>query len=337
MHDTNSERITLAQGAGGRASQELMHKVIQPYFSNPILDIMHDGAALPALGAMAFTTDSYVVNPRFFPGGNIGKLAVCGTVNDLAMTGAVPKYLSLALILEEGFLVSELKVILATMRDVAKEAQVHIVTGDTKVVGHGAVDGLFINTAGIGVLEQKAFSPQAVQAGMDVIISGTLGDHAATILAQRHGIEVPTSLQSDCAPLANLVQIMRKVAPSLACMRDATRGGVAAVLNEIATAANVGILLEEESLPVREEVQGVVDFLGLDPLELANEGKLVAFVQPEETEALLAAMHEHPYGKQATKIGETTKKEHGTVAMRTALGGIRIVDMPLGAIVPRIC
>ena len=332
-----NEKITLAHGAGGSLSRALMESVILPAFGNEFLQKMHDGAALDLSGKTAFTTDSFVVAPRFFPGGDIGKLAVCGTVNDLAMTGAVPRYISCALILEEGLPIEELRRILQSMKDAAEEAHVAIVTGDTKVVGKGAADGVYINTAGIGAIEGRAMEPQKVRAGMDVILSGTLGDHAATVMAERHGIEIPASLCSDCAPLGDLAAAMRRAAPSIACMRDPTRGGAAAVLNEIASAARVGIVIDEEALPVREEVEGIAAFLGFDPLELANEGKAIAFCAPEETETLLAAMRENAYGKEACCIGRTTAEEPGIVALRTALGGLRIVDMPLGNLVPRIC
>ncbi|MEX5285932.1 hydrogenase expression/formation protein HypE [Selenomonas sputigena] len=332
-----NEKISLAHGAGGELSRLLMESVILPEFGNDFLQQMHDGAVLTLGPNIAFTTDSFVVAPRFFPGGDIGKLAVCGTVNDLAVTGAVPRYISCSLILEEGLEMEELRRVLRSMRLAADEAGVAIVTGDTKVVGKGAVDGVYINTAGLGEIEGEAMAPQRVRPGMDVVLSGTLGDHAATVMAERHGIEIPQSLQSDCAPLGALASAMRRAAPSLACMRDATRGGAAAVLNEIAAAAKVGIIIEEEALPVREEVEGIAAFLGFDPLELANEGKIIAFCAPEDTEAVLSAMRRERYGENACCIGRTTAEEPGIVAMETAFGGLRIVDMPSGAIVPRIC
>ncbi len=332
-----NEKITLAHGAGGSFSHELLESVILPVLGNEFLQKMHDGAVLNLSGKVAFTTDSFVVAPHFFPGGDIGKLAVCGTINDLLMTGAVPRYISCSFILEEGFLIRELQRILQSMKKAADEACVAVVTGDTKVVGKGAADGIYINTAGIGEIKGRAIEPQNVSAGMDVILSGTLGDHGATVMAERHGIEIPATLTSDCAPLGDLVAKMRRAAPSIACMRDPTRGGVAAVLNEIANAAKVGIIIEEEMLPVRKEVAGIISLLGFDPLELANEGKLIAFCAPKETDALLVAMRENIYGKNACCIGRTTKKEPGIVALRTVLGGIRIVDMPQGSLVPRIC
>ena len=334
MDDT----IQLAHGAGGRMSAILTEQVLRPILGNPILDRMHDGAVLDMGGKIAFTTDSYVVAPRFFPGGSIGRLAVCGTVNDLAMTGAEARYLSLSLILEEGLAVEELKRVLRDVRAAADEAGVSIVTGDTKVVGHGACDGIYINTAGVGkIMEGVDIAPQNIRPGMDVIVSGFLGDHAATITAARHGLKLPEAIRSDAAPLSGLVKEMLRAVPEIACMRDPTRGGAAATLNELAAQSGTGILLEEESLPVRPEGEGVCELLGFEPLYLANEGKLIAFVPAEKTETLLKVMHAHPYGKEARRIGAVTDKAPGQVAMKTALGGIRIVDMPTGSLVPRIC
>lgn len=329
--------IKLAHGAGGSASRQLMDEVIYPAVGNSILGVMHDGARLPLTGEVVFTTDSYVVQPRFFRGGSIGKLAVCGTVNDLAVSGAVPRYLSLALILEEGLEIAELKKVLADIRAAAELAGVAIVTGDTKVVGRGAGDGIYINTAGVGErIAGTDIAPANVRAGMDIIVSGTLGDHAATVLAERHGLTLPEDIQSDCAPLNGLVAEMLRAAPHIAVLRDATRGGVAAVLNELAGQAGVSMLLDEEAMPVREAVAGVCEILGLEPLYLANEGKLVAVTAPEDTAAVLAAMREHPLGRDACVIGRT-ETGRPQVAMETALGGIRVVPMPAGELVPRIC
>ena len=332
------ETIQLAHGAGGRMSALLTEKVLRPILGNPILDRMHDGATLDLGGKIAFTTDSYVVAPRFFPGGSIGRLAVCGTVNDLAMTGAEAKYLSLALILEEGLAVEELKRVLKDVREAADEAGVDIVTGDTKVVGHGACDGIYINTAGVGeMISGIDIAPKNIRPGMDVIVSGFLGDHAATITAARHGLKLPDAIRSDAAPLNGLVKEMLDAVPEIACMRDPTRGGAAATLNELAAQSGTGILLDEELIPVRPEVEGVCELLGFEPLYLANEGKLIAFVPAEKTETLLCVMHAHPYGQEARRIGTVTDKAPGQVAMKTGLGGIRIVDMPTGSLVPRIC
>ncbi len=333
-----NDKITLAHGAGGKISQELMEEIILPEFGNPLLNELHDGAVLKLNGETAFTTDSYVVRPLFFPGGNIGKLAVCGTVNDLAMTGAVPRYISAGVILEEGFPMDALKQIVHSMRLAADEAGVSIVTGDTKVVGRGQADGIFINTAGVGeILPGVHVSPKRVKPGMKVILSGYIGDHAVTVLAQRHKLELPETIKTDCAPLAGMTQAMLKAEPNIAVMRDPTRGGIAAVLNEIAGASHTGIIIDEDSIPIRPEVQGVCDILGFDPLYLANEGKAVAFVPAESADRILDAMHSHPYGQHACIIGEVNDEAPGQVGLRTSIGGIRIVDMPLGNLVPRIC
>lgn len=331
--------ITMAHGSGGKAGQELVEQIFLPAFQNEALQELHDGAKISVqTGELAMTTDSYVVQPNFFPGGNIGKLAVCGTVNDLAMTGAVPKYLSLGLILEEGFPMAQLKEIVNTMAAVAKEAGVKIVTGDTKVVERGSGDGIFINTAGVGErIAGVDISPAKVRPGQKVIISGYMGDHAATILASRHGLTLPEDLQSDCAPLNKMVEEMLRVAPKISMLRDATRGGVAAVLNEIAQQSKVGILLEEEELPIRSSVQGFCDILGFDPIYLANEGKLVAFVDEADAEKVLAVMHENKYGKDAKIIGEVLATPQGEVGLQTSLAGIRVIDMPQGEQIPRIC
>ncbi len=333
-----SDKVTLAHGAGGKLSQELMEEVILPAYGNPLLAELHDGAQVQMGGQVAFTTDSYVVQPLFFAGGNIGKLAVCGTVNDLAMTGAIPRYLSAGLIIEEGFPVKDLKAILATMRQMADEAGIYIVTGDTKVVEKGKADGIFINTAGIGdVIRGTHISPKNVKPGMKVILSGYIGDHAAAILAGRHGLTLPATVKTDCAPLCHMTKAMLEAAPDIAVLRDPTRGGVAAVLNEIAAASDCGILIDEDALPIHAEVQGVCDILGFDPLYLANEGKCVAFVPADEAQGVLSVMQANKYGRDARIIGEVTEKAKGQVGLRTAIGGIRVVDMPLGNIVPRIC
>ena len=332
------EVITLAHGAGGQMSHALMEEIVLPELGNTILDTLHDGAVLPLAGRAAFTTDSYVVQPHFFPGGSIGRLAVCGTVNDLAMTGAVPRWLSLAVILEEGFPIATLRRIVHDIRTAAQEAGVLIVTGDTKVVPRGCGDGIYINTAGVGeMIEGVDIAPANIKAGMDIIVSGTIGDHAATVMAARHNLTLPLEIMSDSAPLCHMTAAMLAAAPSIAVLRDPTRGGVAASLNELAQAAKVGILLEEGAIPVHPAVQGVCDLLGFDPLTLANEGKLLAFVSPEDTARVLDVMHAEPYGRSACVIGYTTAEAPGSVGIRTALGGIRVVDLPLGELVPRIC
>ena len=330
--------ITMAHGAGGQLSHALMEEVVLPALGNTLLNVLHDGAVLPLTGRTAFTTDSYVVQPHFFPGGSIGRLAVCGTVNDLSMTGAAPAYLSLAVILEEGFSIATLRRIVADIAAAAEEAGVSIVTGDTKVVPRGCGDGIYINTAGVGTMLAGAdIAPTNITAGMDIIVSGTLGDHAATVMAARHGLTLPPEIQSDCAPLCHLTaEMIAAAGDGIAVLRDPTRGG-AASLNELASAAGVGVLLDEEQIPVRPAVQGVCEMLGFDPLTLANEGKLLAFVRPDVTAHVLDVMHENPYGREACVIGHTTADAPGTVGLRTALGGIRVVDLPLGELVPRIC
>lgn len=336
--DMNGDKITLAHGAGGRLSQELTEQLILPELGNSLLNTLHDGAVLNiAGGQVAFTTDSYVVKPLFFSGGSIGKLAVCGTVNDLAMTGAEARYLSLGFILEEGLELTVFKQIIHDIALAAAEAGVKIVTGDTKVVGHGAADGIFINTAGIGeVIPNVSLQPVNIKPGMDIILSGTIGDHAATVMAARHDLILPPEIKSDCAPLNELTKAILTAAPDTAVMRDPTRGGLAAVLNELAGQSGTGMLIEEEKIPIKDEVRGVCDILGLDPLYLANEGKLVAIVPAERTENVLRIMHETVYGKEACCIGKVTSVS-GEVGLLTALGSIRLVDMPMGNIVPRIC
>ena len=330
-----TEKINLAHGAGGKFSADLLHEIILPHFDNEILNELHDGAKI---GKFAMTTDSYVVRPIFFRGGDIGKLSICGTVNDLAVTGAVPKYISVGLIIEEGFAIDDLKKILHSMNTAARESGVKIVTGDTKVVGKGQADGIFINTAGIGeLIDGVDISAKKICAGMKIIISGYLGDHSTTILAERHGLELPPNIQSDCAPLNKLVEEILTVEPKIAMLRDVTRGGLAAVLNEIATAANFEILIDENEIPVRAEVQGVCDILGFDVLELANEGKIIAIVPSESAEKILATMQNNFYGKNSAIIGEVTENLTARVGLKTKIGRVRIVDTPIGYLVPRIC
>lgn len=330
-----NKKILMAHGAGGKLSQNLLREIILPAFENKILNELHDGAKI---GRLAMTTDSYVVRPIFFRGGNIGKLSICGTVNDLAVTGAIPKYISVGMIIEEGFDIEDLKKIVDSMAQTARDAEVQIVTGDTKVVGRGQADGIFINTAGIGeLIDGVDISAENVRAGMKILISGTLGDHSAAILAGRHGLELPETVKSDCAPLNKLIAEMLAVEPRIAMLRDATRGGLAAVLNEIAIAANVGIVIDEEKIPVHEEIRGVCDILGFDVLELANEGKIVAIVPAESAEKILSVMKKNIFGVNAVEIGEVVSNSVGKVGLRTALGAIRIVDIPAGELVPRIC
>lgn len=329
------KKITLAHGAGGKLSADLIREIILPEFDNNFLNELHDGAKI---GKFAMTTDSYVVRPIFFRGGDIGKLSICGTVNDLAVSGAIPKFISAGVIIEEGFDIDDLKKIVHSMSLAASEAGVKIVTGDTKVVGKGQADKIFINTAGIGeLIDGVEISAKKIRAGMKIILSGFIGDHATTILSERHGIELPENIKSDCAPLNEMIFEMLKVEPKISMLRDATRGGIAAVTNEIAESADVGILLYENKIPVREEVQSVCDILGFDSLELANEGKIIAVVPKDSAEKILSVMKNHKYGKNSAIIGEVVENSHGKVGLKTELGGIRIVDMPVGNLVPRIC
>ena len=333
-----SDRILLAHGSGGRLAHELIEKVLVKLLSNPLLDRLDDSAVVPFSGRLAFTTDSYVVNPIFFPGGDIGKLAVCGTVNDLSMVGATPLYLSLAFIIEEGLLVDELERVLVSIQAAAREAQVQIVTGDTKVVNKGSADKLFVNTAGVGrVPEGIDISGSNARPGDKVILSGTIGDHGIAVLSQREGLGFSTRLESDCAPLNGLVAEMMAASQRIHSLRDPTRGGLATTLNEFAVQSKVGIRIEEEAIPVRDEVRGACEMLGIDPLYVANEGKLVALVHPEDADAALEKMRHHRYGKDAAIIGEVRPDHPGRVVMRTTLGASRIVDMLVGDPLPRIC
>jgi hydrogenase expression/formation protein HypE len=333
-----SNRILLAHGSGGKLAHELIEKGFLPQLSNPLLNKLDDSAVFDLSGRLAFTTDSYVVNPIFFPGGDIGRLAVCGTVNDLSMTGAVPLYLSLALIIEEGLPHEDLMRVIRSVQQAAAETGVQIVTGDTKVVNRGSADRLFINTAGVGIVPRGLeISGSKAQPGDRVIISGTLGDHGIAVLSQREGLSFSTELKSDCAPLNRLVAEMVEVSSRIHCLRDPTRGGLATTLNELAAQSKVGIRIEEERLPVREEVSAACEMLGLDPLYVANEGKLIAIVAPEDAEAMLDRMHRNLYGREAAIIGEVRQQNPGRVVMKTRLGASRIVDMLVGDPLPRIC
>ena len=335
--------ITLAHGSGGRAMHELVDQLIRQVFSNPLLDQGEDQARIPlaelnALGnRLAFTTDSYVVTPLEFPGGNIGTLAINGTVNDLAVGGATPLYLSCGFIIEEGLALETFKRILTAMRSAADAAGVAIVTGDTKVVQRGGADQLFINTAGVGVIAE-GFNPSAsgAQVGDVVIVNGYLGDHGAAILNARGDLALDADIASDCAPLNRLVAAMFAACPAIHCLRDATRGGLATVLNEFAERSQVNIVLDEAQLPIRQPVRGMCEILGLDPLYLANEGKLVAVVPASAAEAVLTAMRHIPEGQDACVVGQVTAGK-GHVILQTGFGGERIVDMLPGEQLPRIC
>lgn len=339
LRDTH---ITLSHGSGGKATHNLIEGVFGPAFSNPLLDSLDD-AAIIALGAsparLAFTTDSYVVNPLFFPGGDIGTLAVHGTINDLAMAGAQPLYLSTGFILEEGFAIKDLRRIVDSMASAACEAGVAIVTGDTKVVERGKADGLFINTAGVGIVHPEAHVGQdQLQSGDVVLVNGSLGDHGASILLARESLELESTIQSDTAPLHTLVtELMNAFGSRIHALKDPTRGGVATSLNEMAQASEVAVVIEEAAIPIRTDVRGVCEILGLDPLTLANEGKLLVVVAPEIADAALALMRAHPLGREAVIIGTVQEEPPAMVFMRTAIGGKRVLDMLVGDPLPRIC
>jgi len=333
-----AEKILLDHGSGGKMSHQLIAELMLPAFDNGLLATLHDGAMLAVEGRIAFTTDSYVVDPIFFPGGNIGDLAVFGTVNDLAMCGAQPLCLSAGLIIEEGFAVADLRRILAAMAAAAARAGTVIATGDTKVVPRGAADKIFINTAGIGKIPpQVSIGPDKARPGDRIIVSGTMADHGVTILTQRQGLAFDAPVQSDTAPLNHLVARVLGLCPDVHVLRDPTRGGVGTALNEIAAASKAGIRIFEERLPVRPEVAGLCELLGLDPLNVANEGKLLAFVPQANCDAVLDAMRQDPLGERAVVIGEVVAEHPGKVTMHTRIGGARIVDMLTGDQLPRIC
>jgi hydrogenase expression/formation protein HypE len=334
------EVITLAHGAGGKASAALVDAVFLDAFRNEALEQLGDGALLrlPSGDALAFSTDSYVVKPRRFPGGSIGHLAVHGTVNDLAMCGARPTWLSAAFVIEEGFAVEELKAIVADMAEAAAQAGVAIVTGDTKVVDTGSADGLYITTAGVGVVPaDRRLSADLVQPGDVVLVSGTLADHGVAVMLARGDLDLEADVRSDTAPLGGLVEALLAAAPETRWLRDPTRGGVGTVCNELAADADVAVVLQEAALPLRRPVVGACDLLGIDPLYVANEGKLVAVVPPEQVEAALAALRTHPLGADAAVIGRIAAEPQRIVLLETAFGGTRIVDMLVGDPLPRIC
>jgi len=334
-----TDAITLDHGSGGKLSHRLISETVAPLFDNPILSRLDDGAALAVDGTrLAFSTDTFVVDPIFFPGGDIGDLAVNGTVNDLAMCGAVPLYLSVGLIIEEGFPQADLKRILQSMRDAADAAGVAVVTGDTKVVPKGAADKIFINTSGIGrIMDGVDVGARRAAPGDQIILSGSIADHGMAVLTQREGLAFDADLVSDTAPLNGLVRQMLSVCPDIHVLRDPTRGGVGSTLNEIADAARIGIRIYEDRIPIRDAAAGVCELLGFDPLYVANEGKLLAFVPQDRAAAVLGAMRSHPHGQAAVVIGETVTDHPGRVVMETPIGGTRIVDMLAGEQLPRIC
>lgn len=337
---SGSDEILLGHGSGGKLTSRLIEETILPALRNPLLEVLDDQAIAPIAGggSIAFTTDSFVVTPIFFPGGDIGELAVNGTVNDLAMGGAKPLYLSLAFILEEGFAIAELRRVLASVRRAADRAGVSIVTGDTKVVGRGSGDKIFVNTAGIGLPRAGvALSARRVAPGDAILLSGSIGDHGMAILTMREGLELEGGLTSDTAPLHELVDSMLDAFPDIHALRDPTRGGLAATLVEIATRQDLGMEVDETAIPIKEAVHGACEILGLDPLFVANEGKLVAFVPERGASAVLAAMRAHPLGRDSVVIGHVTAAHPGVVVLRTSIGGHRALDLPFAEALPRIC
>jgi hydrogenase expression/formation protein HypE len=334
------EVVTLAHGAGGKSSAALVDAVFLEAFRNDELEQLGDAAVLrtPTGDRLAFSTDSYVVSPRRFPGGSIGHVAVHGTVNDLAVSGAVPQWLSAAFVIEEGFPIDELREIVADMSEAAARSGVQIVTGDTKVVGKGAADGLYISTAGVGVIpDGRRLARELVQPGDKMLLSGTIGEHGMAVMLARGDLAIEADIESDTAPVHELVELLLAAAPSTRWMRDATRGGVGTVANELVKDSPFALILDEASLPIKPQVLGACDMLGIDPLYVANEGKFVAIVAADEAPAAVAALRGHPQGTDATVVGEIVAEPQGIVALRTSFGGSRIVDMLVGDPLPRIC
>jgi hydrogenase expression/formation protein HypE len=333
------EVIKLAHGSGGKLTRELIERNIAPKFGNRILDPLEDAAVLfISENLLAFSTDSYVVRPIFFPGGDIGKLAVCGTINDLAVMGARPLVISCGFILEEGFPLSSLNKIIDSMQKAAQEAGCQIVTGDTKIVERGAADQIFINTTGVGLIQTKSsLSVEQIMREDQIIITGTIGDHAASVFVARQNLPVASALTSDCAPLNGLLEPLWGLSWKIRFMRDPTRGGIAATLNEVVRGKGLGIEIIEESLPIHPQVTGICELMGFDPLHLANEGKAIIVVEKESAQIVLGLLKEHPLGKNAAVIGRVVKEPKGFVYLKTALGTKRIVDLPVGDPLPRIC
>ncbi len=329
----------MAHGSGGRASHQLIHDLFYKYFQNDILSQGNDASVVPNIpGRLAVSTDSFVIHPIFFPGGDIGKLAVCGTVNDLAMSGARPLYITVAFIIEEGFLLKDLEKIVSSMSQTAKEAGVKIITGDTKVVESGSADHLYINTTGIGMIpEGLQIGGQYARPGDKVLISGTIGDHGTAIMAKRKGFEFSLDLVSDCGLLNGLIDQMLSIKATIKVLRDPTRGGLATTLNEIAIQSGVGILLEEGSVPIKQEVRSLGEILGLDPMYIANEGKVIVIVDAKDAEQVLKVMKRHPMGTEAAVVGTIMDAPKGQVYLKTEIGGTRILHMPVGELLPRIC
>ncbi|MBL7995161.1 hydrogenase expression/formation protein HypE [bacterium] len=333
------EKVLLAHGGGGTLSHQLIQKMFFSQFDSPLLHAEHDGAVFEAGGnRFAFSTDSYVVQPIFFPGGDIGDLAVNGTVNDLAMCGAKPLYISAGFILEEGFPMEDLWKVVLSMKRAAEKADVQIVTGDTKVVDKGKGDKIFINTSGIGTIEKGInISPLNAKVGDAILLNGRIADHGIAIMSAREGLTFETTVESDTAALNGLVEAMFSVTKNIHVLRDPTRGGIASALNEIAMTADIGIYIEEDKIPITEDVKGACEILGLDPLYIANEGKLLAFVAQEDAEKVLNSVRAHPLGKNAQIIGKVVSEHPKNVVMKTSIGSLRIVDMLSGEQLPRIC
>ncbi|WDP91798.1 MAG: hydrogenase expression/formation protein HypE [Desulfobacter sp.] len=336
---SDNDKVLLDHGSGGKVSHAMFSKLILPLFDNPELSKQDDGAVFEVpKGRMAFSTDSYVVDPIFFPGGNIGELAVNGTVNDVAMCGAVPLYISVGLIIEEGLPIKDLKAILEAMAAAAKKAGVRIATGDTKVVPRGKADKIFINTSGVGVIPEGVdVSGDRAKPGDKIIVSGTIADHGITILSEREGLKFDSDVKTDSAPLNHMVKSVLDCGCEVHVLRDPTRGGLGTTLNEIAGQSNVGIRLFENQLPVRGSVQGTCELLGFDPLYVANEGKLIAIVPEKDAQQALEVIRQDEFGKEAVIVGEVTKEDPGRVILQTLIGGTRIVDMLTGEQLPRIC
>ena len=335
----HQDHILLAHGSGGTMMRDLIEEVFIAGFGDELLARMDDAGVADFPGTrVALSTDTYVVSPLFFPGGDIGRLAVCGTVNDIATSGARPLYLSVGFVLEEGVSVEDVRRVLVSMRDAAAEAGVRIITGDTKVVERGHGDGIYINTAGVGVLpEGLDLSGSHCHPGDVVLLSGTLGDHGIAVMSTREGLSFSTDIQTDAAPLAALVAAVLEAAPDVRCFRDPTRGGLASTLNELASASGVSITVEEDAVPVREQVRGACEMLGYDVFQVANEGKMVAIVPAEQADAALAAMRGAPYGADAAIVGSVADGPAGKVYVKTAFGATRIMDMLVGEQLPRIC
>jgi hydrogenase expression/formation protein HypE len=333
------EQINLGHGSGGILTQQLLQRGVFDVLANEYLNAHHDGAILSLQGDVAFSTDSYVVSPYFFPGGNIGHLAVHGTLNDLAMCGAKPRYLSLSFILEEGLPVAHLEEILQTIGQCCMDAGVYVVTGDTKVVERGKGDGIYINTSGIGErLSQASIHHRHIQTGDAILLSGELAEHGMAIMSLREGLQFESDMKTDCANLAPLANdLVASFGSSIHCLRDATRGGLASVLNEFAQETQLGMAIQQTSIPVRETVASACELLGLDPLYVANEGKFIAVVAADQADAVLAAMQADPLGKHAARIGTVTPEHIGQVVMTSAIGGRRVVNMLPGEQLPRIC